>query len=292
MRLWFALMIVLMGASAFPASAAGAAYRFATLDYPGAAHTFLYDLNERGAAVGDAYNEDFSFGRGVLYDGGDYESFVLDGADYTVLTSVNNAMTLTGHRLMDDGIDRAFLFAGGEREEVVANAEAAYTAAGINDRGDLAGTITEDFVTIQAFARIGEVTEIFSAPGTGVAVTQAFQISNRGAVVGWYRDGSGRSHGFVRDGDAFTTIDVPGAFLTRTFGINDRGDVAGYYQMVRGGPGTGFVWRDGEVLARLSAPDAVTTAVQGINNAGDVVGYYRDAGGVWHGFLAHRQGAR
>jgi hypothetical protein len=75
----------------------------------------------------------------------------------------------------------------------------------------------------------------------GAASTQAFDIDNRGQIVGEYRDAVGIFHGFLRDpGGTFTTVDVPGATGTSITGINDRGQMIGLYADA-GGKSHGFL---------------------------------------------------
>jgi probable HAF family extracellular repeat protein len=68
----------------------------------------------------------------------------------------------------------------------------------------------------------------FDVPGSNV--TNAWDISPAGDIVGAFRDTSGKVHGFLRSsaGD-YSTINFPGATLTRAFGINPGGEVVGAY---------------------------------------------------------------
>jgi hypothetical protein len=52
-------------------------------------------------------------------------------------------------------------------------------------------------------------------------------VNPSGKVVGYFNPVT--SHGFSRDSDGFTQIDVPGASWTRIFGINPQGDLVGSY---------------------------------------------------------------
>lgn len=57
--------------------------------------------------------------------------------------------------------------------------------------------------------------------------TTALGINDTGEIAGFYRDTTGRSHGFIYAGGAFSTVDVAGAratFLTR---IKNGGAVTG-----------------------------------------------------------------
>src|SRR6266568_2249903 len=76
----------------------------------------------------------------------------------------------------------------------------------------------------------------------GASSTEAFGITPEGNVVGVYSNATG-THGFLLrrrerdddgDNDAFTTINVPGAFFTEAFGITPEGNVVGVYSNATG----------------------------------------------------------
>jgi uncharacterized membrane protein len=76
----------------------------------------------------------------------------------------------------------------------------------------------------------------FMVPGS--TWTAAWDVNPRGAIAGVYRDATG-FHGFVREGDVYDTVHVPGAAATRAFGLNAGGDVVGSF--VLGGVTRAFV---------------------------------------------------
>jgi hypothetical protein len=45
--------------------------------------------------------------------------------------------------------------------------------------------------------------------------------------VGLFEDSTSATHGYLRQGGTFTTIDYPGAASTMIFGINAAGDLVG-----------------------------------------------------------------
>ena len=63
---------------------------------------------------------------------------------------------------------------------------------------------------------------------------QAFDINDRGQVVGEYEDADGRFHGYVWHQGRFRTIDVPGQSSTTATGINNRGQITGGTGPARG----------------------------------------------------------
>ena len=98
-----------------------------------------------------------------------------------------------------------------------------------------------------------------------------------------------RGHGFVRDGDVFTTIDAPGAGLfTLSFGIDESGKTVGGYVDERGRL-HGFL-KDKEAFTVIDFPGAAATLVSRINAQEQIVGAYSKEGNtpafaLPHGFL-------
>jgi hypothetical protein len=270
---------------------ARAQYHFTTLDVPDVQDTFLYSLNNQGAVVGQGLAADGSTSVGALFVQGQFFSYSVPGATYTELDSLNDRGDLTGSYVNAAGIQEAFTLFDGARSDFTATRGALYTVAGgLNNRRDLAGTFTEDpnFESIRAFTRIGGSVVPFDFPGSDVVVTQAFNLNDNRQVVGWYRDSRG-SHGYVRNGDTFASLDYPHAVLTRAFGINNSGAVTGYFRLVPGGPFRGFVWFRGDFVT-VELPRAVGTFPQAINDRGELAGYYRGTDGRFHGFVALPEG--
>ena len=63
----------------------------------------------------------------------------------------------------------------------------------------------------------------------GATSTEAFDVNQRGQIVGHYLDTSGADHGFMLYRGIFTTIDVPSAIGTVVDGINAEGQIVGGY---------------------------------------------------------------
>jgi hypothetical protein len=143
----------------------------------------------------------------------------------------------------------------------------------------------------------------FDAPGA-VEAPEPVQINLEGAIAGYYFDGNGVSHGFVRSPDGhFTTFDAPGAGTVAdksqgTFpaGLNVEGTIAGYYNDEHS-VGHGFIrWRDGKIItfeapgADLNPADEEGTSVSGLNDLGVISGYYGDSKGLVHGYVRSANG--
>jgi hypothetical protein len=122
--------------------------------------------------------------------------------------------------------------------------------------------------------------------------TQAFGINPQGDIVGAYRDTASVFHGFVLQGGAFTSIDVPGAALTQAVDISPTGDIVGVYQTAEETT-TGvfhmFVLSK-ETFTTVDYPAAVSTGglniSVGIAPRGSIVGQYRDGLGGHTDFMS------
>ena len=60
----------------------------------------------------------------------------------------------------------------------------------------------------------GSEYSFFTVPGAARTGTLANGVNNTGQVVGYFQDASGVYHGFLKDGEDFTTIDAPDASAT------------------------------------------------------------------------------
>ena len=163
-------------------------------------------------------------------------------------------------------------------------------AYGINSSGQIVGTYA---VTVgqtnfnHGFLVSNGVYSTVDFPSA--ATTFAYGNNDGGQIVGAYQDGAGTTHGFLKSGNTFVTIDDPlGIFGTVALGINNAGQVVGNYTDASGTHG--FLYGSGsyttlnDPLATSSSSANNGTSAYAINNAGQIVGRYFDASG-YHGFL-------
>jgi hypothetical protein len=109
----------------------------------------------------------------------------------------------------------------------------------------------------------------------GSSGTQVFDINNGGNTVGFYVDAGGGTHGFVKIGAVFTTVDVPAMAVTELLGLNDSNRTVGF-------SGTGLPTGQqaftefGGVFTNLNPllPANIRSQATGVNNAGNIVGWY------------------
>lgn len=152
----------------------------------------------------------------------------------------------------------------------------------------------------------------FDAPGAGTAAGQGtfgLGMTPSQAIEGFYTDGNGAFHGFLRGSNGvIATFDAPGAGTgpgqgTQPESINPAGAITGFYTDASG-LAHGFVRaRDGAIttfdapgagipVCSPPAPTIFSTGTQGasINSKGAIAGQYVDTSEVFHGFLRSPDG--
>jgi hypothetical protein len=103
---------------------------------------------------------------------------------------------------------------------------------GMNDKREIVGcyepkdVVRTSFVSRGFLLRNDAYTRIHVP---NALATCAFDINNRGTIVGSYTDAAELTHGFVLRNGRFTTIDIPNATLTTIVSMNDSGDIVGFY---------------------------------------------------------------
>jgi YD repeat-containing protein len=114
----------------------------------------------------------------------------------------------------------------------------------------------------------------------GATRTEAWDITNRGDIIGIYANADGRLHGFRLDKRGrFTTLENPyGDLEDDLTGGNDRGVTVG--SLLRydptDGEAHGYLRDKRGNLTTIDVPGALTTLAWRINNRGQVVGIYSD----------------
>jgi uncharacterized membrane protein len=158
----------------------------------------------------------------------------------------------------------------------------------LNDRGQIVGTRLNIFDPIEINGFMFSNGSFSTVAFAQAIENEAFDINNRGTIVGTYVDAQSRPHGFIRAQGNFKTLDYPGAEETGLNGINDAGDIVGSFSICGFFSGCeidrkAFLLRNG-IFSEIAFPGATFTFLHAINNAGQIVGVYFDTSGI-HGFL-------
>jgi hypothetical protein len=153
---------------------------------------------------------------------------------------------------------------------------------GSNASGQMVGAFADQASVLHGLLYDGTSFVTIDPPGS--RFTEAADISDSGAIVGEYNDGTA-THGFVDNSGTFTIIDFPGATATLASGVNSNGDVVGFYSDAIAVHG--FLLTAG-VYHSIDFPLAIVTRAQGINDAGEIAGWFLDTNAFAHGFTFAR----
>jgi hypothetical protein len=212
-------------------------------NWPASAQTQVTGLNDRGVTVGfwsstnkggGDDNRAFVSYHGRFIDG-DFPTDNPASPPVDQLLGVNDRNIAAG--FYNDGAGNTHAYTLNIREgafnEVTPSGVSNPTAAGINNRGDIAGFGTGASAQVVGYLlqRDCQVT-ILSVPGS--SMTQALGVNDNDEVVGVYQVGSGSSamtHGFTWTPQrGFQTVDDPnGVGATTINGVNDEGQLVGFY---------------------------------------------------------------
>jgi uncharacterized membrane protein len=264
---------------------------FIKVDFPRAAATFVARINVRGQIVG-AYSYErntpaLQLPHGFLLDKGVFTKIDVPGAVRTQPFGINRRGQIVGEYVDDAGRSHGFLLDEGAFTTIDAPGGRSTMATDIGDDGRVVGfafdNIGDPTATAQGFLRKpnGTFSEI-QAPDA--AQTLPFNINNRGVIGGIFASAAGAAGGFVLDGTAFTSVEVPAARSpgsSYVLDINDDGIVAGVYDITRHGFSRD---RRGNFTA-IDFPNSIYTEAAATNNRGQIVGRYNDSRSINHGFL-------
>jgi hypothetical protein len=266
--------------------------RFTTINYPGAAATYVLGINPGGDIVG--FYDDNSGEHGFALRAGTLISFDYPGATWTDAYGISPQGDIIGQYGLADNTTHGFLLRNGSFYPV--------EVPGPNDAGkanSMPFKISPDGTIIGCYhqsnpngSSVGGTMHGFAMNADGVifdstAGTMHLGVNPSGDITG-YITSDGRSYVISSDGvrDWFT---FPGALVTRATDISATGDIVGWYKD-SSGHFHGFLRRQGEFTSLdVDLPGVKQTRPYGTNAVGEIVGYYQDATG-WHGFLLSRRG--
>lgn len=261
-------------------------YRFKPFDVPspsGPLETSIFGLSESGVLVGNFLDEDGDL-VGFYARRGQLTRLSINESPSTSLMRVNSSGTAVGYFLNAHGLFESFEYSprGGAVPIPPPRPGVHVFANGINDRGEITGWFSVDFVTSVPFRYREGLYATFDVPNT--VFVWPLDINNRGTVVGQALDFQGQYHGFIAEpGGAVVRFDAPGSTTGFTLlqGINNQGDMVGTYRS-EDGVYRGFVMRRGAFVPLLY-PGAFDTDAFDIAENGTIVGTYND---YTRGFIA------
>ena len=147
--------------------------------------------------------------------------------------------------------------------------------SGINNNGVIVGSF--DFIRGPDWHSF-TWSNYFDVPNALFTIARG--INDTDQIVGYYGLNNSESPGFIYDGQAFITVQYPGATSTTPDAINNVGLVVGYWFPVV----EGFRF-NGSQFRLIVVPGSLLTMPRGVNNLQDVVGTAEVPGNTYEGFL-------
>jgi len=278
-----------------PATPASSQYRLVTIDAPGAVETDAIGVNNTGQVTG-FYVDAAGNPHGFLWQNGGLQTVDHPGAPLALLGHVTDWGLIIGNYGTLTSQHAATYYTRLATWTTLPDVPGrpGNVGHGINNSGVASGGACNGNVEVPLNC-VGWTWDrgaysFFTDPEADQTQfgTLADGINNIGQVVGHFQDAGSVFHGFLKNGDRFTTIDLPAALSTYALDINDSGEIDGFYFDTTGTP-HGFVrGRDGQ-FTTFDVPGAVETILYGNDDRGDLSGLYVDQAGNPHGFVAFRK---
>ena len=270
------LAAIVAGIFLYPAAAGPISYDYIQLDYPGAADTFVYGMNDQRQVVG--YYDTTSGGNvsGFFWSNGIFTSLQYPGSLATSVFGISNDGSIAGYYALPAGGGvYGFLYNINTSSLTVGPNGTTVRAVNNNDQvlAHVGGTHDYYIGTLG-----GSLVELPKYPGASDTTYRG--INSSGSAVGWYTDAGNARHVFLYSGGTFLPISCGAS--TGAFGMNDSGTAA-----LISDAGQNYLYSGGSCSALSLPPGAEFMQVEAINNLGDfggLLGFPGDSS--THGFIA------
>jgi probable HAF family extracellular repeat protein len=231
-----ALMCVLCaaGTSTLPADAQTTSYDVTIV---GAANSQAWGVNNFGTVVGRTFDAASNYHAFVNTGTGPVGLGTLGGTN-SLAAAVNDAGQIVGSADNAAGQSRAFLYQDGSMTNLGTFGGDSSHGWGINAAGVTVGSAQapenpNDFSGQRAFVRPpgGTLHDIGTLPGFSSPFAEAFDINNRGQIVGASGQagpGEPPAHPFLYSNGVMTDLGTLGDAYSTAFAVNDAGLVVGY----------------------------------------------------------------
>jgi|SRR5579863_6280296 len=202
---------------------------------------------------------------------------------------INNAGVSAGLYIDSAGVEHGYILNGKKLTTLDDPNGIAGTTAGSNLNPDGVITVVGSYTSsktgspVAFLYKAGKYKDV--AGPKGAVGTFGSAVNDTGAVVGYFTDSAGLTHGFLLKGKKYTTLDVPGATATYATGINKSGKIVLYWLSSSGAYESSLY--NGKTYKTINVTGASSSYALDLNAAGDVCYEWQDSGNVIHGALLH-----
>jgi probable HAF family extracellular repeat protein len=269
-KLTIMLAATTVAAVAVPSAAVAAAAppagtgRLVQLDSLGGVGSFATEMNERGDIVGSSVDAVDNF-RAVVWWHGRSSPTAL-GIEGASPVAINESGHITGYA--EDGL---FLWRDGSVTYLKRSAAASFGAPSINDRDDVASTVTgQDGTSRAVLWQRGRMTVLPTPKGMD---SRAVGINNRGQVIGTVtRPEASTEEAVLWQDGRMTRLGTLGGAGSSPAAINDRGQVTGASAVAGSAEDHPFLWQGGRMTDLLAGTTATAGRVWDLNETGMMTG--------------------
>ena len=273
------------------ASSIAQAQTYVSVDYPGAAATYLNGgPNLQGDSVGSWQDTAGAWHGFVFTHAGKFVSFDPPESISTYPSWITIEGNITGAYYDGNFVLHGFILTNGKYTTIDYPGASGTLLGGMSPLGDSVGNycVDVDCTTTHSFKRSwkGEFTA-FDPPAASESTGETVNLT--GDIVGgyWtaYPEASTTEHGYLLSHGKFTTIDFPaeGAYGTLCGANNLQGDIVGSYYDSND-LAHAFLLKDRKFKS-FDYPGAPYTFAGGISASGVIVGAYYDSDFNEHGFI-------
>jgi len=234
------------------------------LDSLGGVGSFATEMNERGDMIGSSVDAADNF-RAVVWWHGRSSPTAL-GIEGASPVAINESGHITGYA--DDGL---FLWRDGSVTYLKRSAVASFGAPSINDRDDVASTVTgQDGRSRAVLWQRGRMTMLPTPTGMD---SRAVGINNRGQVIGTVtRPEVSTEEAVLWQDGRMTRLGTLGGAGSSPVAINDRGQVSGTSAVAGSSDDHPFLWQGGRMTDLLAGTSATAGRVGDLNETGMMTG--------------------
>jgi probable HAF family extracellular repeat protein len=197
--------------------------------------TFAYGISGAGTIAGSYYLTDTTVGF-LQTAPGENVSYMVGGAESTVISSVNNAGYYTGWFIQSENPgSTGFLTSpkGTEMTFRISGSPGTFPYA-INNYNVVAGYFSDSTTNAHHGFTLTQQGDMTQLDIPGAVQTWVRGLNDLGQVVGYYETATGPWTGFIYSNGEYTSFNVPGAASTFLAGINNSGQLVGDYNDASG----------------------------------------------------------